>query len=715
MKLCKINGSALFRIERVEYLEKHFRKHDEHKQSLLNHSGFLYPVVVSTVGALIKSCLGQRITILDSELPNELHWKVNENVPEQFPSSIRFGLNINRETSQRLIEKCESDSHEAVARFREFWGKKSELRRFKDGTFFESVALDDLVKGFGKTRVCYQMVYYILKTHVRYKLAADEYIDSQVETLVQYQYAKVIPPAHPNRFKKVFLNGKAKLVKIKDKSEPAHQVEETVCVDDVTKLASNSFDDLSKILRQLDELPLQISTVQGTSSVLRFSHIQPTPPQAYFQSKCLTAVEPAKNTMLLVAEGGRRKSASIVDDDDKDVTPLPTKVKVPRYVEPIGVIIHLETSGQWPDNIQAIDRLKCAFLIKIGQLLHSKFGLTVQPFARHLDVLKDGFVFRIKLTYFREVTLLRELRDSDGVLRVRDNPESLRLEKEALILPQLTSTLHSFHLQFEAFGKTCRIAKRWIASQLLMSSPMEYNRNLNELDCRFSEESIELLVANLFLNYAPHLSFPSETHVGFQRFLYLLANTDFRAVPIIINFNDKLTAQDVSTLELEFVKLRTTLPALFIATPFDQRGSVWTRQLSPVILGRAQLLAQQALTVIETHFKDVTSPSIQGLIGIFRTSSNQFDVIIKLKDNINARSSQNIDKIGNPLRFTQYNKKTDELLPVTDFDPVQMYLQDLRNTFGHMAVFLHDIYGGNLIGVVWKPNIFKAVNLTVSN
>ncbi len=127
--------------------------------------------------------------------------------------------------------------------------------------------------------------------------------------------------------------------------------------------------------------------------------------------------------------------------------------------------------------------------------------------------LQDGFVFRIKLTYFREITLLKQHLGPDGVLKVRDCPESMRLEKETVLLPQLTTTLHSFHRQYEAFGKTVRLAKRWIASQLLLSSPLkytQYNTNSDQHDSRFSEECIELLVAHLFLSYAPYLCHPNE-------------------------------------------------------------------------------------------------------------------------------------------------------------------------------------------------------------
>lgn len=735
-------------------LEKSFLAKPEHIVSLLDHSGFVYPVTVSAVGSLIERCLGKRITMLDCQLLQSPTWSVTEVAPHNFPVFIHFGVNINRELSQKLIEKCETEDHAKIQEFKTFWGDKSELRRFKDGTLQECVALEN-ISHLGKNRLCYQMLHYILQQHLGYTMGENMYIDRQVESLVETRFLKVKPVVLAERLvakgkklkmkgKKIYLKGKLSKKKMKKMAIAAADEKEFVSVDDVTKVVSSSFDELSKILRQLEKLPLQISTVQGTSAVLRFSHVHPTPPQTYFINKEITCKEPNRNTLMIKSaeSNSNAKTKNVVkngdstadhedcpedndDDDDvqiiKEVASSSSSVgqvppKLPKYVEPVGVIIHLETSGQWPDNMQAIDRLKCAFLIKIGELLKAKFGLTVQPYSRHLDVLKDGLVFRIKITYFRELTLLRELRGTDGVLRKRDNQESLRLEREALILPQLTSTLHSFHLQYEAFGKTCRLAKRWVASQLLLASPWEYNQNLDEQDCRITEECVELLVAYLFLNYAPHLSYPCEAQVGFQRFLYLLAKTDFHAVPIIINFHDKWTADEVSAIELEFVKTRPTLPSLFISTPFDQKGSVWTRNLLSVVLRRVKLIADVALSVMEGQLDSQrVIKNFSGLGVLFSPLTRDLDVLIRLKSKMNPRSPQSVEKMGNPVVFKAYTKDADEVIPVTDFDPVQMYLQELRDSFGHLAVFLHDTYGGDLIGVKWRPDVFKPTTFTVRN
>lgn len=332
--------------------------------------------------------------------------------------------------------------------------------------------------------------------------------------------------------------------------------------------------------------------------------------------------------------------------------------------------------------------------------------------------MQDGFIFRIKLTHYRELTLLKQHLGSDGVLKIRDSPESMRLEKETLLLPQLTTTLHSFHRQFEAFGKTARLAKRWIASQLLLASPLQYTKNSDQPDYRFTEESIELLVAQLFVSYSPYLRSPNEGQVGFLRFLSMLASFDWKSTPIVLNFHDKLSLEDVSAIELDFVKRRSQLPPLFIVTPEDKTSSVWTRHLAPVLLYRAQLLAKEALSVLKTslisHHDDEVK-LVNQVRKVFRADTDEFDVLIHLKKLMNPRSCDNIDANKNP-HFHEYVKSTSSngTIPIVDFDPVQSYLSELRDSFGHLAIFLHDTFGGKFIAVVWKPDAFKEYDFSVS-
>ena len=55
------------------------------------------------------------------------------------------------------------------------------------------------------------------------------------------------------------------------------------------------------------------------------------------------------------------------------------------------VICILEASGKWPEDTEAIKRLKAAFHIKLGEVLKAKYELTNSVFPSHVDVLKVSY------------------------------------------------------------------------------------------------------------------------------------------------------------------------------------------------------------------------------------------------------------------------------------------------------------------------------------
>lgn len=138
------------------------------------------------------------------------------------------------------------------------------------------------------------------------------------------------------------------------------------------------------------------------------------------------------------------------------------------------VVCHLEGSGQWPQDAEAIRRVRAAFQLRLAELLMQQHGLQCRATATHTDVLKvrlvqgretpaegwvlqadrylpshalfqqDGFVFRIRVAYQREPQILKEMRSPEGMISLRDTPASLRLEKDTKQLPLLTSALHGY-------------------------------------------------------------------------------------------------------------------------------------------------------------------------------------------------------------------------------------------------------------------------------
>jgi U3 small nucleolar RNA-associated protein 22 len=105
------------------------------------------------------------------------------------------------------------------------------------------------------------------------------------------------------------------------------------------------------------------------------------------------------------------------------------------------VCVRLETSGKWPNDVEAIRRTKTAVLHDFAQQLQKAHGYLTALTPESLKVLKDGFVFSLFLGVERELYMMEMTRDGRGVRRERENPGSVKLRRDIVHRPMLTSHL----------------------------------------------------------------------------------------------------------------------------------------------------------------------------------------------------------------------------------------------------------------------------------
>lgn len=98
-------------------------------------------------------------------------------------------------------------------------------------------------------------------------------------------------------------------------------------------------------------------------------------------------------------------------------------------------------SGKWPGEIHAFRCLKAAFHLQIAESLTKQYSLPTQASPTHIDVLKNGLVFRLEIAHPKEITLLRREKEN-GVVKYRESEESERLQNETVLLPKLRGALH---------------------------------------------------------------------------------------------------------------------------------------------------------------------------------------------------------------------------------------------------------------------------------
>ncbi|XP_074851941.1 nucleolar protein 6 [Carettochelys insculpta] len=608
---------------------------------LMDCGGNYIVAALPFVTSLLARGLAERALLLTHSLPQVPQWPISAEPPKHKDTArLSFGLLLAPEFAARALEKGPEADRPEAAEFRKFWGEKSELRRFQDGAICEAVvwAADTMSQ---KRLVPAQIVKHLLWLHADIPESSICYTGAVLESLIR----RVREPAE---------TGEEAMVSI-----------------------VRSYDDLSRKLWSLEGLPLTVTAVQGTHPALRYTDVFPPVP-----------MKPDYSYHARIK-------------DKESLLPLPEK-PCPAYIAPMKVVCHMEGSGQWPQDKDAIKCVKAAFHLRLAKLLTQQHHLLCRPAATHTDVYKDGYVFRLQVAYHREPQILREVVTPEGMLKYQDTEESQQLELETLHLPYLTSSLHGLQQQYPAFSGTARLAKRWLRAQLLSDS--------------LSEECLDLLAAFLFLHPAPFTP-PSSPQVGFLRFLHLLTAFDWKNSPLIVNLNSDLKDADYAEIRTEFVAARPHLPVMFIATPRDKRSSVWTKEWPSVqILQRLLVLALESLRALEEQLMDPLGS--QDVKMIFRPPLDFYDVLIHLNAKQIPRHLEGVDRPAKSFSRGMLKSKAPVktlVFPVVGYDPVQCYLQELREAFGDLALFFYDSHGGEVIGVLWKTPSFKPQPFQASN
>lgn len=93
---------------------------------------------------------------------------------------------------------------------------------------------------------------------------------------------------------------------------------------------------------------------------------------------------------------------------------------------------------------------------------------------------------------------------------------------------------------------------------------------------------------------------------------------------------------------------------------------------------------------------------------MFRPPFDIYDVLIHLTPRHIPRHRQAVDPpAASFCRGLVTEPGPSSLMPVLGYDPPQLYLAQLREAFGDLALFFYDQHGGEVIGVLWKPSSFQ--------
>ncbi|KAH8417147.1 hypothetical protein KR222_004756, partial [Zaprionus bogoriensis] len=369
-----------------------------------DYANYAQPQLLKLITDLLQKGLGARVcALLPLEEPSQ-PWPVDSKAPV-IGRGLQLGLVLHPEHAYDVLDKGPASNvdPQAAAEFRKFWGDKSELRRFQDGTITEAVvwaASTDAPRQ--KRLIVRQIVLYLLEHQLQLEPSDVQYIGGELESVYSLTSC----------FKISKLQTKLKLPQDTD-------------AEALTPHVIHCYDSLARQLHNLDDLPLDIVSISGISPAFRYCEPEPVLPQARVLADRLHAGQV------------------------------------------LHVVIQLGPSGKWPSELGALRCLKTAFLIQIGQQLQAQHKLHWQLCRQGLLVLKQGYCFLFELAHSKELALLKQQQNERGITTYVDNPASRELERRQYILPRVSGALHALHQSQRAFAPTVLIAKRWLATQLL--------------------------------------------------------------------------------------------------------------------------------------------------------------------------------------------------------------------------------------------------------
>ncbi|CAH2049628.1 unnamed protein product, partial [Iphiclides podalirius] len=590
-------------------------------------------LVVETLYALLSRGLGDRVKLILQLVEADHSWPLNVKAKNKVDIDLAFGLILNSENVMNIVDRGPPANLPESEEFRAFWGDKSELRRFQDGSITEACvwAAETMAE---RRALPKQIVDYLMSFKYGVPSSQVFHVCDQLDGLLLCKAA-------------------------------GEQLEER------SVQVLRAFDELRRDLRALDQLPLEISAVHGVSSVFSYSEPQPggaAPP----------------------LPGARRKGASALL---KDVP----GARLPPYTPATTAILELGHSGKWPGDLAAFRCLKAAFHVQIAERLTRQLSLPAQPHPGHLDVLKGGRVFRLRLAHPKELVLLQRRNDA-GLLRHRHSEESLDLQRDTMLLPRLRGALHGLQQRRGAFGPAACLLRRWLSAQLVAPP-------------HFPAVAAELVTAAAATSSAP-LETPAQPLTLFVRALRLIADTDWPREMLVLDLNDDMTREEVAELERRFSEREEPTPYMYIVTAYDgDLPSIWTRTApTKEVVVRVQTLARATLAYFEgallKDFKDnVLSAFVPSLAG--------YDAIIHLEPHAVVYSEEVVG--ATPTPRPKKTELLEDFLPVVEFDPVAKYLDELRSAFDQFALFFHDPYGGRVIGVLWRPGLGQPMDFQIAN
>lgn len=625
----------------------------DYLKKFIDHGVFIPRVYSENILHLIERALSDRVVLVQqssNHLLLDKRWSIKSIPydPSNEDNTFTLGMLLEPEKALRIVDVGPKAQTPEADDFRQFWDPKCQLR-LQNGVISETVVWH--VENFSQRRAI--LNYILIHALKRADLPNIVIHYTILERLISLNNV-------------YFQWNDSSSSQVSENSAPQKRKREEIKIplgtgEEIFQRVLRSYNEFNKVIRSIDGLQHQITSVQPLSQHLRGCAVYPPLPVCLQQ----------RNEALK-----RRKGASLFPTDFSETGKI-------LAVEPIDILLSLEGSGKWPSEAEAYRAAQLDYLIDLGQALKEK-EYTVKFSNDYLDVLHGQFVFRLRVKSSKQFHMANSIK----------NNQRNRLEFE--ILPRIHSALDQLYRQHPAYGLTCRLVKRWLSCHLMTD--------------HVSDVAVDLIVANLFLHPQPYTA-PSSSACGFRRFMMLIAQHDWKQNPLVVNFDDQLKMDEIKHLKDLMEEDRSKYPPLVIYTPYDKEVSPFTRpDPSPPQL---DLLCRISTKALEFFNKDIlcSFDTLDKCKALFRPNFKLFNILIKLNTHVVQNFFMSIDP---PKGFKLFGKEPNgkrasafKVMPIVGLNVVEQYVQLLRSKYDQCALFFYDKYGQRVIGVILKPESEK--------
>ncbi|KAJ2726991.1 U3 snoRNP protein [Coemansia sp. Benny D115] len=683
--------------------------------------------VQKRLAALLGSALAEQAAIVAVQVAADADIQSAAHMHRRHIFTI--GLVASGDAAQRVVGLGPSpdEDEQAAARFRALWGGRCELRRFRDGTIRLATVWDSPdATPEHRVQVLPRMAAFLLRRH----FGAD--VPVALLSSADAELADQSPPAAA----KAFANQGSMVMSL------GARLEEFLRTVDGSEAAAYepalaAFEELRNELGALEnQLPLRILALHASAPGLRYTSMVPPKPLP-------------------------------VDADDAYIEPMRVAVEFAASMRwPDDAMALYKVKSAFLLRIaECYETAHPESAVSVSDSLYgvvSSDGVLPKADDCYLDIrhASSGQTFRLTILCDREGEMLekrvRNLRLAPAATMgaqvaavenahkqwLRDNVWRPRHHRLMLSLCQRNHP---------ALSLSIRLLKRWLSRHLLLGPHS------------VPEEVAELAAAFAFTSTGPAGQAPGSAIAGFTRTLHLLAEWRWKDDLCVVDFTAPVAETDgVKRLNPETVgvwsqfqkdampsEVLTNLQQVFesardsgritgglrIATEDDPEAKWWD-SVSPLITRRLATLAKASLACLDNC---LLTGSIEHMPEIFSTPMADYDFIVKLDRDVVCRRYQQppasvfATSEDGPEDMDTGNDEKEEVFKnlvfkasatrvkgvgsrhanpfsqpgMIGFDPVALFVQDLRSVYSDSVLFFNDVYGGSSIACLWNP---KAVS-----